>query len=225
MEKSSSENNCQYCDGQCVKNGLQHNGIQRLKCKVCKKTQQRVYNYGACRQVQRKLFWSCLVNGCSLRGTQRITGIAVSTQIRLIKAKGRKLVANQHYNKGDIYELDEMRTYVGRKKNPIWVIMAVSRTTRQIVDMQVGYRTKRTLKIVTDKLLLLEPRSVYTDGLKEYRYLMPSHIHRVKAYGTNHIERFNLTLRTHLARLTRRSICFSKSKIVLEGVVKCYLWG
>uniref|UniRef100_UPI0038B39A68 IS1 family transposase n=1 Tax=Flavobacterium soli TaxID=344881 RepID=UPI0038B39A68 len=44
-------------------------------------------------------------------------------------------------------------------------------------------------------------------------------------FGTNHIERNNLTLRTHLKRLNRRAICFSKSLIVLVFVLKIYFWS
>jgi IS1 family transposase len=163
--------------------------------------------------------------GCSLNATFRITGVSVSTQLRQIKKIGREIVPFPEYKQGDIYELDEMRTYVGRKTRPIWVILAKSRITGRIVDMQIGRRTKKSLKRVTDKLLLLNPKAIFTDGLKEYRYLIPENIHKVKRYGTNHIERFNLTLRTHISRLNRRTICYSKSKLMLEYTIKIYLWG
>ena len=40
--------------------------------------------------------------------------------------------------------------------------------------------------------------------------------------GTNHIERHNLTIRTHIKRLTRRTICFSRKAIMLYAVLKIY---
>jgi insertion element IS1 protein InsB len=45
-----------------------------------------------------------------------------------------------------------------------------------------------------------------------------------KRYSTNHIERFNLTLRTHLKRLNRRTICFSRSLVLLNAILKIYFW-
>ncbi|WP_291287929.1 IS1 family transposase, partial [Flavobacterium sp.] len=48
--------------------------------------------------------------------------------------------------------------------------------------------------------------------------------HSVKRFGTNHIERKNLTLRTHLKRLNRRTICYSKSLVVLIVILKIYFW-
>ncbi|WP_409070947.1 IS1 family transposase [Flavobacterium sp.] len=38
------------------------------------------------------------------------------------------------------------------------------------------------------------------------------------------MERKNLSLRTHLKRLNRRSICFSKNLIILNAVLRIYFW-
>jgi len=52
---------------------------------------------------------------------------------------------------------------------------------------------------------------IYTDKLKNYEYIISGKVHRTTLYQTNHIERMNLTLRTHLKRLNRKTICFSGS--------------
>ncbi|HEX2845848.1 MAG TPA: IS1 family transposase [Chitinophagaceae bacterium] len=54
---------------------------------------------------------------------------------------------------------------------------------------------------------------------------MPSDRHIANAYNINHIERNNLNLRTHLKRLSRRTICFSKSITMLEACLKIYFWN
>jgi transposase-like protein len=41
-------------------------------------------------------------------------------------------------------------------------------------------------------------------------------------YCTNKIERHNLTLRTHLKRLVRKTLCFTKSDEMLENCVRLY---
>ncbi|MBX9732877.1 MAG: IS1 family transposase [Chitinophagaceae bacterium] len=61
--------------------------------------------------------------------------------------------------------------------------------------------------------------------MKHYRYLIPKEIHSTKYRGINHIEQKNLSIRTHLKRLNRRTICFSRSLVVLNAVLRIYFWG
>ena len=57
-----------------------------------------------------------------------------------------------------------------------------------------------------------------------YLGLVPKELHHVKRRGINRIERMNLTLRTHLKRLNRRTIAYSKSLLVLTAILKIYFW-
>ena len=91
--------------------------------------------------------------------------------------------------------------------------------------MHVGRRTNKTLNHVLTSLQLAEAKKIYTDKLKHYRFLIQKKIHSTKARGTNHIERLHLNFRTHLKRLNRRSICFSRSLNMLISILKIYLWG
>ena len=126
---------------------------------------------------------------------------------------------------GKEYELDELCTYVKRKTNLQWVVYALRKDNKQVIDFAVGPRTTKTLKKVTDILTLSGANKVYTDKLQQYSSLIPKEIHCTKQYGTNGIERYNLTLRTQLKRLNRRTICFSKSKVLLVACLKIYFWG
>lgn len=125
---------------------------------------------------------------------------------------------------GKTYEVDEMCTYVNHKRNFIWLVYALEKNSKNVVSFNVGKRTNKTLSHVLDTLKLSEAKKIYTDRLKNYRCLIDAELHSVKRYGTNHIERQNLTLRTHLKRLNRRTICFSRSLIVLISVLKIYFW-
>lgn len=109
--------------------------------------------------------------------------------------------------------------------NQMWVAYAIRKDTKEVIDFVVGRRTNTTLKRVTDTLILSKAAKVYTDKLKQYAALLPPSIHSTKLNGTNHIERKNLTLRTHLKRLSRRTICFSRSTIFLSACLKIYFWG
>jgi IS1 family transposase len=123
------------------------------------------------------------------------------------------------------YEVDELKTYVGRKTNDHWICVAVERETGRPVDVAVGKRTKKTLAKVLDTLKLSEAEKVYTDGLDIYRSLLPKETHKVRPYHINKVERMNLDLRNSLKRLTRKTICYSKSRAMLEASVRLCLWG
>jgi IS1 family transposase len=43
---------------------------------------------------------------------------------------------------------------------------------------------------------MLKQKKMYTDKLKNYKYLVPKEIHETKRFGTKRIERKNLNLRT-----------------------------
>lgn len=126
---------------------------------------------------------------------------------------------------GKDYELDEMCTYVKKKTNLRWIVYAIRKDNKEVVDFAVGYRTNNTLKLVTNTLILSKARKIYTDKLKQYAALLPIAIHKTTQYGTNHIERKNLSLRTHLKRLGRWTICFSRSMGLLRACLAIYFWG
>ena len=126
---------------------------------------------------------------------------------------------------GKEYELDEMCTYIKSKQRKRWIVYAIRKDTRAVVDFSIGSRTNITLKRVTDTLVLSNELKVFTDKLPNYKSLLPRSIHSTKYRGTNHIERKNLTLRTHLKRLSRRTICFSRSESMLSACLKIYFWG
>ncbi|MCA4783332.1 transposase, partial [Empedobacter stercoris] len=43
--------------------------------------------------------------------------------------------------------------------------------------------------------------------------------------STNHIERNHLSLRTHLKRLNRKTICYTKNMDILSAILTIYFWG
>lgn len=218
-----AEISCKYCNGRCVKNGSIKT-IQRYRCKDCRKSFQERYHYNAC-NVDIDVWITKLVSeGCGIRSIGRLLKICVSTLIRRILLIARRLKKPVVLS-GQTYELDELCTYIQEKTNQCWITYAISRDTKEVIDFSVGNRSNATLKKVTDVLLLSGARKIYTDKLKQYTTLIPKSLHGTTLYGTNHIERMNLTLRTHLKRLNRRTICFSKSITMLVACLKIYFWS
>ncbi|MBS7252809.1 IS1 family transposase [Flavobacterium branchiicola] len=214
---------CRFCGENCSKNGYQANGVQRYKCKICKRKQQSSYSNKACYNSLDQQIIIFTKEGLGIRSTARILKISTTTLLKriLLIAENiqRPIIAM-----GKIYEVDEMATFIKTKKRLIWIVYALERESGRVVSFNVGSRTNKTLKIVLDTLKLSKPKSIYTDKLKHYKYLIDPLIHKTKRFGTNNIERKNLSLRIHLKRLNRRTICFSKSKIVLVAILKIYFW-
>ncbi|MDI1256712.1 MAG: IS1 family transposase [Flavobacterium sp.] len=117
-----------------------------------------------------------------------------------------------------------MRTYIREKSKLTWIVYALEQETKNVVSFNVGRRTNKTLNKVITSLELSDAKKIVTDKLKHYRYLIKKEIHSTKHRGINHIERKNLSIRTHLKRLNRKTICFSRSLIILNAVLRIYFW-
>lgn len=214
---------CRFCGEKCVKNGFQLDGNQRYKCRSCKKRQQTKYLYKAYEASLNRQIVLLTKEGLGIRSTARILQISTTTLLKRIVSIAKSI--NQPIiSRGKSYEVDEMCTYIGHKRNFIWLVYALEKDSKSIVSFNVGKRTNKTLGRVLDTLKLSEAKRIFTDRLKNYSYLIDEKLHSVKRFGTNHIERKNLTLRTHLKRLNRRTICFSKSLLILISVLKIYFW-
>jgi len=215
---------CRYCKAQCIKVGIRSNS-QRYYCKPCIKYQQEQYKYKAYEQETDKEICEHIKEGCGVRSIARLLHISPTTVIKRTKRLAKQIVKPVYHLTRKNYEMDELRTYIRNKTNRYWVAYAIRKDTKEVVDFKVGKRNKGTLRRVIDTLLLSEAKKIYTDGYPLYRTLIPPELHRRSKYKINHIERKNLSIRTHLKRLSRKTICFSKSIVMLEACLKIYFWG
>ncbi|GAA5535130.1 IS1 family transposase [Deinococcus aluminii] len=119
-------------------------------------------------------------------------------------------------------ECDELCTFVGRHDRPLWIWLAMDRATRRIVGCFIGQRDAPGAfglwqSLPTPYLDAL----CHTDGLREYRSVVFGALHHIG--GTQHIERFNATLRLRLAHLVRQSLSFCRQQANLETLVWLFL--
>lgn len=214
---------CLLCKGFYIKHGKTGSGKQRYKCKGCSKTFIDDY--------RNKAYITCdtsittlVKEGCGIRSIARLLSISNTTVLKRILsiAKG---ISKPFISLNKAYEVDEMRTFYKNKSKLLWIVYAVQRDTKQAADFAVGGRTKTTLQKVISTLFLSNANKIYTDKLNLYSYIIPSNIHCSKQYSINHVERKNLSVRTHLKRLSRRTICFSKSISLLTACLKIYFWS
>ncbi|MBX2827092.1 MAG: IS1 family transposase [Flavobacteriaceae bacterium] len=216
---------CRYCNGLNVIKRGKRNGIQRYHCKDCRKSFQDSYSYQAYNLAIDDLIKSLLREGCGVRSASRILNISCGTVLSRMLKISKQVEVPKFQSFGCKFEVDEMWTFIKRKDDFTWITYAIEQKTKQVIGLYVGSKSKETIKPLIDKILLLHPKRIYTDRLNIYPSLIPRKVHKVFQYCTNRIERMNLTLRTHIKRLSRRTICFSKDKKYLEAHLRIYFWG
>lgn len=206
------------------KNGKTSNGTQRFVCRKCKRTAQKDYSYRAYSTEINDRLITLIKEGVGIRGILRILGISSTTTLKRIVKIARSIPQPQ-ITVGRTYEMDELYTYVGSKLNMVCIAFALERDSRNVIDFSIGRRNKGTLRKVVDALVLSNAKEIRTDKLSLYINLVPKEIHHVKQRGINRIERMNLNLRTHIKRLNRRTIAYSKSLLVLSAILRIYFWS
>lgn len=215
---------CNKCQNKSIKSGFQKNGNQKYLCKNCNTYFQKNYKYEAC-IIPDKQIILLTKEGCGIRSTSRILNIHPSTVLRRILKIAAKIERPYPILKGKVYQVDELFTYIKNKEKRICLAYSFEPKTRKIISFVLGRRNKTNLRRITETLILSEAQKIHTDKLNIYKELIPSNIHSTKNRGINHIERNNVNLRTHLKRLNRKTICYSKSLVVLSSVVKIYFWA
>lgn len=218
---------CKKCiSTKVVKNGRSQSGNQRYYCKSCKRSFQTSYYYESYLVPDFQII-TLLKENCGIRSIGRILRITPNTVIRKILSIARTIRRPYPILKGKTYEVDELFTYIKhKKKNRVCIVYSYEPLTGYVLDIAVGRRTKNLLRKVLNTLILSEAKRIFTDKLSWYKELIPEEVHRTHRRCTNHIERQNLNLRTHLKRLNRRTICYSKSlAMLLLAVVRIYFWG
>jgi insertion element IS1 protein InsB len=108
-------------------------------------------------------------------------------------------------------EVDEMWSYVGQKKARRWLWHAIDHHTGKVLAYVFGRSQDQVfLQLKT----LLEPFGItryHTDHWGMYTRHLDTDEYNSGKQNTQQIERKHLTLQTRIKRLTRKTICFSKS--------------
>ena len=111
-------------------------------------------------------------------------------------------------------ECNEMWSYVGNKTSQSWVWLALDVANRNLVGYTVGQRDQGGALRLWQSLppVYRQGAVCYTDNWKASRGILPTTRHRIvdkKTGKTNHLERFNHTLRQRVSRLGRKTLSFS----------------
>ena len=109
-----------------------------------------------------------------------------------------------------------MWSWVLRRKNKRWLWLALCRRTRQVVAYALGCRGQATCGVLWQRIPAAYKTGLcYSDFWAAYTQVVPAPQHdRSQRRGkTNHIERYNNTIRQRVGRLVRQTLSFSKCDV------------
>jgi IS1 family transposase len=214
-----------------VRNGYTTHGNQRIYCKTCRKSpvlvRKKTTPTGKLAALSR-----AFIERLSLGGISRVFAVSyyqVFKRLNLtclllpdFKTKVRACKPGE-----EVLEFDELCSFCGRKKNKQWLWAALCRRTRQIVGYVIGDRSEATFKRLLRKIPIgyLKGPS-FSDYWKSYRMLLSkgNHSQVGKESGeTNHLERWNATLRARITRYVRKSLSFSRNLKYHHLVTKLFI--
>lgn len=212
---------CTYCHSQdTVKNGISMTNKQKYKCNSCNR--QFILNpekFPIPNQTK-ELIDRLLLERISLAGIARITGVSERWLQQYVNDKykqvPRQVIVKKKSKQRLTIECDELWSFVKNSDNKQWVWLAIDRDTREIIGVHVGDRSRDGAEALWQSLppVYRQCAVSYTDFWASYETVLPSKRHRAvgKESGqTNHIERFNCTLRQRVSRLVRKTLSFSKN--------------
>ncbi|MEM6342648.1 MAG: IS1 family transposase [Bacteroidota bacterium] len=211
---------CPHCHStKVVKNGLTYYGKQNHRCKNCKRqfVQRAASDPLDLEQTVKRL----LLERISLRGICRVVGKKMGWLMHFLEklyaqlppALPMVLIEEPEVSLWKV-EADEMWSFVHNKGNKQWIWLAMERNTRQIVGFWVGPRSEEGAwglwYSIPEKIR--NQAHFHTDDWDAYGKVLPPKRHTISSVKakTNHIERFNNTLRHRCSRLVRKNLAFSK---------------
>jgi insertion element IS1 protein InsB len=121
-----------------------------------------------------------------------------------------------------------MWSFVGKRANKQWIWIAMDAKTRQVIAFHVGDRSRESAKELWANIPVAyrEQARFHTDQYEAYTGVIPAARHQAitkQARKTNHIERFNNTLRQRLSRLVRETLSFSKKLANHIGAIRYFI--
>ncbi len=231
MIVSTIVHRCPHCNSEDIcKNGHDYEGAQKYHCHRCKRYGTLHARKGY-REKEKELILRTYQERASMRGVKRIVGTARQTLARWIQEKAAKLPALEATwlaaEPDDLLELDELWSFMRTRRNQRWLWVALCRRTRQIVAYFVGDRSADSYRAWRQRI----PQSYRAccscrDFWEAYQLAFDAATYRAvgKETGeTDHVERWNNTLRQRLARFVRKTLAFSKSDHFHKVALKLFI--
>lgn len=181
---------CKDCNLECQRYGQHRNGLRRFRCPNCKRTytEPRAKTLDAMNIPWDKalLAVQLLLEGNSIRSTERISGLNRNTIMRVLVLAGEKAekVSEKMIQSVPVHEVqaDEIWSFIAKKQNRVKTgddptfgdahcFTAVERTTKLVLAWHLGRQTVRDTEAFTEKLNASAAGNfqIATDGFAAYR--------------------------------------------------------
>jgi transposase-like protein/IS1 family transposase len=190
---------CEACEVSCQRFGKHRNGLQRFRCPACKTTYTEAHKPALegsyIPQEKVVLVLRLLIEGNSIRSTERITNLDRNTIMRLLTLAGEKCEALMgrvivNVPVRDV-ECDEIFGFLMKKQKRVrpeddqnfgdqYAFVAVERNTKLVLNFALGKRDQATTNIFVEGLrhaTARTPFQITTDGFAPYRSAITTTLH------------------------------------------------
>jgi transposase-like protein/IS1 family transposase len=192
-EEATATMSCPTCNAECQRFGKHRNGLRRFRRATCRKTYTELHakplGNMAAPMEKALLALQLLVEGTSVRSTERITGLHRDTILRVLVAAGEKceklmgwLIVNVPVR--DV-ECDENWGFIQKKEGhkrdkeandetigDAYTFVAIERHSKPVLNFALGRRNQATTDIFIEGLreaTAPRPFQVTADGFGPYR--------------------------------------------------------
>ncbi len=153
-----------------------------------------------------------------------VTEIDHTTIMRWVEEAGELLPDEpQDSEIPEITEIDELQTFVGNKKNKFWIWTVVNHQKKGIILWNIGDRSHESFEPIWQIIKCWHSFFYVTDGWKVYPMYIESEDHLISKTYMTRVEGENTRLRHYLARLHRKTLCYSKSLLLLKYSLRLLL--
>lgn len=164
------------------------------------------------------------VSGMGFRAIERVTGFHHTTVISWVKQVGENLPdAYSPDSIPEVGELDELETFVGSKKTKIWLWTAVDHFRQGILGWVLGDHSAKTFEPLWALVSTWQCYFYITDGWSVYPGFIPEGDQIISKTYMTRVEGENTRLRHDLARLHRKTLCYSKTEEMLRHSIRLLL--
>ena len=213
--------NCPYClSEKIVKNGSNSANTPKFLCRSCNRQFVENPKKRPITNETKQLIDKLLLERIPLAGIVRVLNVSeqwLQDYVNeLYRKTPREVTVMEKFDHSTVtLECDELWSFSEKKEHKQWVWLALDRNTREVAGVYIGDRSGDSAQQLWNSLppQYQQNATCYTDFWQAYQCAIPSEQHHSvgKETGlTNHIERFNNTLRQRVSRLVRETLSFSK---------------
>ena len=211
---------CTFCNNPAVRFGRNRNGSQRYRCEVCNRTftdeESRPFDRRYLSHEKMILCLRMLLEGNSIRSTERLTGVNRNTIMGAMVANGERCqrFVESVIHQVPVYDVqcDEIWAYVGchekvrlrlgkgEEYGDAYCFTALERYSKMLLVWHLGKRCPEDTQLFSDKLASATSGrfQVTTDGFTPYRVAIPDALGDrvdfatlVKSYGPGEEGRYS----------------------------------